>query len=716
MKLLAIDDKPDNLVALAAMLRTYLPGCEVATARSGSAGVEKARAFEPDTILLDIQMPGMDGFEACRILKGDPATRHIPIIFLTAQNADPASRIHGLEIGGDAFLAKPVEPGELMAQVRAMVRIKQAEDVLRGEKHALERLVDERTATLRDRDEWHRIILQAAMDGFWLADMDGRILEVNETYCKMSGYSMRELRAMRIPDLEAIEKAEDTFAHSDKVMAQGEDRFESRHRRKDGTLFDVEVSVQYRPLEGGRLVAFLRDITESKRAERALEAGERRFRSVLETMSLIGVMLDLDGNITLCNDYLLHLTGWSREEVFNKNWFDLFVPPEIRGEIRQEVFLKTIGTGTVPAHHQNEIITRAGERRLVEWSNTVIRNPQGDAIGVASIGQDITDRKRAEEALRASEERFALFMRNLPGVAVIRDLEGRYVYMNEAWERAMGLRGKDYLGKSPYDSFPREDALRLIEDDRRLVESGEGLETEMELHHASGPRWWLVNRFLLEGAPGRPPYVAALYLDITDRKRAEEALRASEEKYRDLVESISDVIFEVDDRGAVVYISPAIQKVLGYQPEDILGRPFAQFVHPEDRGLLSRRFAELAGGIETPLEYRVSSKSGETRWVRTRTRPVLRDGTFSGARGTLADVTDRKRAEDALKVSEEKFRKAFETGPDAININRLEDGLYVSINQGFTQIMGYSEDETIGRTSRELDIWDRPEDRKETSQ
>ncbi|MEI7673766.1 MAG: PAS domain S-box protein, partial [Deltaproteobacteria bacterium] len=123
---------------------------------------------------------------------------------------------------------------------------------------------------LRQSEELHRTTLQTAMDGFWMADTQGRLLEVNETYSRMSGYSLEELRAMCIPDLEVVETATDTAAHMQKVMAQGEDRFETRHRRKDGSIFPIEISVQYRPIGGGRMVAFLRDITEHKLTEQTL--------------------------------------------------------------------------------------------------------------------------------------------------------------------------------------------------------------------------------------------------------------------------------------------------------------------------------------------------------------------------------------------------------------------------------------------------------------
>ena len=145
MRVLAVDDHADNLVSLAALLRGYLPGCQVATASDGPEALRLARSLQPDVILLDVQMPGMDGHQVCQALKADPATRHVPVVFLTALSATPASRVRALECGGDAFLSKPVEPGELMAQVRAMVRLKQAEEALRVENRSLERAVAERS-------------------------------------------------------------------------------------------------------------------------------------------------------------------------------------------------------------------------------------------------------------------------------------------------------------------------------------------------------------------------------------------------------------------------------------------------------------------------------------------------------------------------------------------------------------------------------------------
>jgi PAS domain S-box-containing protein len=153
--------------------------------------------------------------------------------------------------------------------------------------------------------------------------------------------------------------------------------------------FDTEFRVQ-RP--DGTVV----HIKANGLAEKALREKDLQFRTVMETLPLIGVILDRGGCITLCNDFFLQLTGWQREEVINRNWFALFLPPEVQEQFFREVFLVSIDAGNIPVTYENEIVTRKGERRLVSWHNTVLRESSGRIIGVASIGDDITARKRVE--------------------------------------------------------------------------------------------------------------------------------------------------------------------------------------------------------------------------------------------------------------------------------------------------------------------------------
>jgi len=151
------------------------------------------------------------------------------------------------------------------------------------------KLIKENLQTSADK---HKIILQTAMDGFWLADERGKLVEVNDAYCRMSGYSQQELLAMNISDLEVIESESDTSSHMQRISLQVEDRFESRHRRKDGSIFDVEISVQYMPIEGGQFMAFLHDITENRKivneiitAKERAEESDRLKSAFLANMS-----------------------------------------------------------------------------------------------------------------------------------------------------------------------------------------------------------------------------------------------------------------------------------------------------------------------------------------------------------------------------------------------------------------------------------------------
>ena len=144
-KILAIDDQKDNLTTIKAVISNNIPDCEVLTALSGKEGLEVARNEQPDAILLDIIMPHMDGYEVCKRLKEDEATKCIPVVMITAIKTDAESRIRGLNLGADAFLSKPIDPAELSAQVNVMLRIRNAEDKLNEEKEVLEKKVEERT-------------------------------------------------------------------------------------------------------------------------------------------------------------------------------------------------------------------------------------------------------------------------------------------------------------------------------------------------------------------------------------------------------------------------------------------------------------------------------------------------------------------------------------------------------------------------------------------
>jgi PAS domain S-box-containing protein len=149
------------------------------------------------------------------------------------------------------------------------------------------------------------------------------------------------------------------------------------------------------------------EVAERRQTEEALFSAEKKFRDLLESIQLAAVMLDVEGNLTFCNNYILSLTGWSREEVLGKNWFDLFIPVETRGAVH-DVFKSAIDAGTLQLRHENTIVTRNGEQRLLAWDNSILRNTEGSIIGVASIGTDITEHKKLEEQLCQAQKMEAI--------------------------------------------------------------------------------------------------------------------------------------------------------------------------------------------------------------------------------------------------------------------------------------------------------------------
>ncbi len=153
----------------------------------------------------------------------------------------------------------------------------------------------------------------------------------------------------------------------------------------------------------------------------------------------------------------------------------------------------------------------------------------------------------------------------------------------------------------------------------------------------------------MKDAEGKPTGVIAVARDITERKRVEEALRESEEKYRDLVENINDVIYAVDKNGVVTYVSPVIESFIGYSPQEVIGRSFAEFIYQEDLQRIRKSFRRVLSGQIEENEYRVLTKSGETRWMRTSSQPIFIGDRVIGVQGVLADITEGKRAEEALR-------------------------------------------------------------------
>jgi PAS domain S-box-containing protein len=263
----------------------------------------------------------------------------------------------------------------------------------------------EREEVLEANNNWHKSVLDRAMSGFWLLDVNGKFLEVNKTYCQMSGYSAEEILKMTIADLEHIESEAEINCHIKKIIEQQESRFETQHRHNDGKIFDVEVNIQYLNVHGGRFVVFLQDITERKRAETALLESENKFRALYNSTSDALMLLDAEGFID-CNNSTLKLFGCSTKEEFCSYHPAVLSPA-----------LQPCGTDSTTLANQNINKAIMHGKHQFEWTH--IRVDSGNSFPTevllnviefdgkptlqASV-RDISERKSFEAALIEAKE------------------------------------------------------------------------------------------------------------------------------------------------------------------------------------------------------------------------------------------------------------------------------------------------------------------------
>lgn len=260
--------------------------------------------------------------------------------------------------------------------------------------HTLSKLMADEA--LHDKEVLYRSILQTAIDGFLLADSQGRLMEVNQAYCRMTGYTQEELLTMQISDLDASETVNELERHIQQVIVQGEDRFETRHRGKDGRCIDVDVSVQYRVSGGGagHFVCFLRDITNRKQTENALKEREERFRTFFQGFLDAIFITAADARFSYVNPAACTLTGYSEEELLSMGIPDLH---DIEDHHAFNRFFNKIMAGEAMTS-EAAIHRKDGVKVLTEFSNTCIRI--GDKKFMHTVARDITDRKLTEDALR----------------------------------------------------------------------------------------------------------------------------------------------------------------------------------------------------------------------------------------------------------------------------------------------------------------------------
>lgn len=387
---------------------------------------------------------------------------------------------------------------------------------------------------VRERDE---IILKTCIDGFWLIDADGQILEVNDAYCRMSGFSRDELLTMSIEDVEAGETPQEIAQHIREVIDGGAHRFESRHRCKDGTIMDLDISAHFMGLDGGRVFTFFRDITERRRAELALQQSEEKFRRITEQGFDVVFTAAPDGTLTYASPSVKRTLGYRPDEMIGKNAAQ-FVPESSMPNVIQQ--FKEIAEGRSFEGGEVEIRRKDGSIAVIELNFAPVYDG-ATIIGAQASARDITERKRTIRALRESEEKYRTLVESADESIASIDENGVFLFINTTGAERVGGKPEDYVGKTMWDLFPKTFADRKMASIHKVIEQGHGM-TYTSLTELRGQLRWHNTTIEPLKASGNGKIVSVMVIarDVHDMKLAEEELAGYRERmaHADLLASL----------------------------------------------------------------------------------------------------------------------------------------------------------------------------------
>ena len=338
----------------------------------------------------------------------------------------------------------------------------------------------------------------------------------------------------------------------------------------------------------------------------------------------------------------------------------------------------------------------------IKWARSFpsIVYEKGEIVGRTGILTDITTQKKIETELKESEELYRSIIQTSPDAITITDLNGFILFTSQKTFEVFGFDSlQDYIGQfvtkfiSPVD---RERALRNFE---RIAKEKVGAIEYQALRKDGSEPYIEITPELIPDAEGNPSKILFISRDITEKKLVEERLRQSETKFRNLIETISDVIYEVDLSGNLLYVSPSSERVLGYKAEEVIGTNIFKYIYPEDHAFIKNSLASLESRKERYIEYRYVTKDGDIKWVRSATSAKYEDGIWVGGIGSLTDITDAKNSElELLKLS-----RAVEQSPVSIVITNLEGNIEYA-NPKACETTGYDLSELVGKNPRVFKI------------
>ena len=735
IKILAIDDNNDNLITIKALIMEAFPDVKVLTALSGEKGIELALKEIPDVILLDVVMPNMDGFQVCEKLKQNKTLSDIPVVFVTALKTDKQSRIKALEVGADGFLSKPIDESELMAQVKAMLKISSGNIHKHDETLRLATLVAEQTQSLKhthiatlnlledlkQENEARKKTQQelqesqerltraelASKSGNWELHLDEMMVISSVGATTLYGFGKQQASLDDIQKI-ALHQYREQLNMALKNLIEKDVPYDVEFKIKkadSGELIDIHSYAFY---DKKRQIVFgvIHDITEQNRAKKALHDSEELYRSVLHASPDNITVTDLNGIVKMISPKGLSLIGYETENTLLGRNISEFLLPEHREKASTNLVDMFQGVYNGPEEYT---LIKADKSTVdTEINAEFVRDINGNPTGFVFAIRDVTERKLAQNTIQESERKYRLITEKITDVVWMMDLNGKSTFVSQSVENFTGFSVDEYLNQTINDRFTPESAAiasQLFRDEVLMYDSVNIIKKDfkkiLELDYRCKDGNVKTGELLITPYFNENDILIGLHgvsRDITQRKQSERLIQESEEKYRSLVEN-SPTGIAIYQEGKFVYVNAAGLKMFGATNETyLLGKQVLSIVHPDSMKVVVERMTSVSKGAYVPpveeklIRFDGSVFDGEV---------VALGTTFNGkpaGQVIVNDITERKTAEKRLKESEVKFRDMADLLPQVVFEMKLSCEI-TYVNQQAKQLFGYEIEELVGQNS-----------------
>ena len=660
---LVVDDEPTSIQALGNLLKDNY---RVQVANSGDRALATLQAShrpQPDLILLDIQMPGLDGYEVCRRLKADPQTRGIDVIFVSARNA-VSDEEYGLSLGAVDYITKPFSPAIVRARVDTHMRLRHKTDLLEEQVAELEAQRQARDQALQRAERAEEM----GTIGHWLTYPEtGELIWSRMTH-RLCGFDPEgpppgwESFIARVPEADRDQVAEFQFQADPALLSsKGEYRIVHPGGR---TLWVREIAQRWQGEHGQQIIqGTIQDITEQREALERSEAGRQRIEAILRAVPDVALTeVDLEGTVREANRSAERMFGYTRAQLIGSDICMLHDPDE-HAQIREGIArLQETGEGYTT---ECELIRGSGERFQAQVSAAPLLNERGEVVGKIGACIDLSTQFAHEQRLRMAQEAAGFGVWDW-------DLAADQVYWDEACWRMLGYDPDQHRALTFADwqaMVHPEDLERVQPVVQRHLTEGRPFTIELRYRCADGGWLWVQGRgqTLRRGADGSPSYMVGTHVDVQTLKETEFALRRSELELTEAkrIARLGHWLYDIPC--GTVHWSNEMYRLLGLEPtqkpmdwESFLSRVPAKD-HPALHQAIDRTLNQ-----EEPyeIEHRLTTPDGSQRIVQARGYAEFdAAGNPQILRGTAQDVTEQRTLQHELAERETHYRDLVENQP-----------------------------------------------------